>query len=634
MTPEVKDLLNRLLRSIDYERDEERERHLEEMKKLSGKAREYKGRAIVELKKKKIGRSLGGDYLYLFRKQRGGYLPDTEIGNGDQVIISQYDPLDVENPKGTVYEMSNTSITIAMSSQLSMSNTRPIRIDLFVNDITYMRMETALSNAKSHQYSRLHALLSGFYNANTKPFDYENNELNQMQVQGIRLALGNNGYYSIQGPPGTGKTYTAGYLIQRMVQTNHRVLITADSNAAVDNMIRKLVELGENPLRIGNPIRVNQDLKEYTLDYKVMQHALFNEIETIESKIDMEKEAQKHLDKPSMKYTRGLTHKEIMELIEKRQSARGIPKQALKEMKPWVKSQLTIDDLYDKLKEVRDEIRSQLISSHNIIATTNSTAGSELLLYDHFDWVIIDEAAQASIPSSLIPILKGERFVLLGDHFQLPPVVLNREAKELGLAESLMDYLAKKYPYQMTMLTVQYRMHQKINDLVSQLFYDGLVEPHNSVAHRKLDFGKKVIECIHVEGDEQMQSDSKSYFNELEMSKVEKTIERLMAKGLTEDQIAVISPYKAQATQLRKRLLNRFEIDTVDAFQGREKDVVILSFVRSNEDERIGFLKDYRRLNVSISRAKKKLIMIGNFKTLKTDRLFREMLELVEVIEG
>ncbi len=629
MTENVRDLLNNLLRAVEYEREDERRRHSEEIKQLSGAEREAKGRALIGLIKRKSGRALGGDYLYTFRKKGSSFLPDSQINVGDQVIISQFDPLDAHNPSGTVYEVTARNLTVACANALTMNNSRPLRLDLYVNDTTFQRMEAALTELKSGFNSKLQAILSGDYNANSTPKGFVSTALNETQQRAVDYALANNGYYSIQGPPGTGKTHTAAHLIAEIVAAGQRVLVTADSNAAVDNILRKLSEMGQKALRIGNPIRVNRDLKHHTLDYKVLQSVLYQEYLHAEQQIEQLKDKQTRYERPTAKTTRGLKAERLVALYNEDRQLRGLNKHMVRRFRPWLKLQLKIDDLYDRLREVKEEIQNSLLSSHRIICTTNSTAGSELLTYQRFDWVVIDEAAQASIPSSAIPLLKGERFVLVGDHFQLPPVVLSQEAKELCMDRSLMDYLAQLYPFQLTRLNVQYRMHRSINQLVSDLFYDGQLVADSMVAERKFAFDKTVIDLYQVKGYERRLKDGKSYYNAAEVDCVVDLVKKLTARGLKAEQIAVISPYKAQVNALLTALEQQLEIDTVDAFQGREKDVVIISFVRSNLHENIGFLRDYRRLNVSISRAKKKLIMVGDFNMLKSDPLFERLLKVL-----
>jgi len=636
MQTDVKNLFNRMLQAVEFEREEERVRHIEEIRRLNGPEREEKGRALIDLRMKKVGRTIGGETLYQFRRINGKPMGQTQINTGDQVIISQFDPLDALNPKALVYELAQKFITLAVPGTLNLSQGRAIRLDLFINDVTFTRLELALTMAKSPQFSRLHTLLSGTYHVNSSVSGYQNAALNDPQIESVDYALGCNGYYSIQGPPGTGKTYTAAYMIQEMVKTNQRVLVSADSNAAVDHLVRKLIAIGEEPLRIGNPIKVNADLKGYTLDYQVAKHILFGDLKALETTIEATKKEQTTLKKPMGPAVKGYSFVDLWDMIQKGKSPKSLPKDVLKEAKPWLKAQMKLDALYDKLKSLRKEIQQDLLSQYRIIAATNSTAGGELLELERFDWAVVDEAAQASIPSTLIPILKANRFVLVGDHFQLPPVVLNQQAKDLGLSHSLMDYLANLYPYQMKRLAIQYRMHQMINDLVSTMVYDGELIAHESVKSRRLPVGglkDDIIEVRSVVGEEAIFGESKSYYNLMEVECVENYVKHYLKLGLKPDQIAVITPYKAQANILTKRIGEGVEIDTVDAFQGREKDLVIISFVRSNLEGNIGFLKDYRRLNVSISRAKCKLILIGNFRTLKREGLYRNLLETIELVK-
>jgi len=625
----VKDLINNLLRAIEYEREEERERHDYEMKNLTGEAREKKGRAIMGLKKRLLSKDISGNYLYNFKRREKIV---TEISVGDQVVISQNDPLLSSNPTGIVFETHNHHIIIALTKKLTLSSSGGLRVDLAVNDTTYKRMEDHLMKIKSPEYSQLHKIINGRYKVNAYDRGKDHEGLNGVQNTGVHLAYNNNGFYTIQGPPGTGKTYMAAHLIQALVKSGKKILITADSNGAVDHMMRHCIKLGLDPLRVGNPIRVNHDLKPYTLDYRVYRHVLYKDVLALEAAIDKTKLAQGEVKRPDAKDTRGYDYSELLGLIKNNQRGRGISKDQLKSMKPFLNLQKKIDESYDKIQMLRTAIQGELIEKHQIIACTNSTAGCDLLEGLHCDFLVMDEAAQASIPSAMIPISKVNRFVLIGDHFQLPPVVLNQEAKKLGLSMSLMDHLARLYPYFLTRLNVSYRMHQDINDLVSTMFYDQKLLADPSVAKRRVLDGP-IIESYHVEGKEALLKDSKSYYNDKEIDRVKTLVQRLAQKGIKRDQIAIISPYKGQVRQLRK-VLEGYEIDTVDAFQGREKDIVIISFVRSNPSNQLGFLNDFRRLNVSISRAKSKLILIGNLNLLRHNEMYDYMLDYIDELKN
>lgn len=634
MYDSVKNLINNLLQALFQEREEEQSIYMDEMRNMNGFEREKRGRTLMQMKKKSLGQTITGHWLYRFYKKNGTNISDTQMDVGDQVILSQYSPLDKSNPIATIYEVNTKSITLATNFKLKLSGTRDVRIDLFVNDLTYTRMQDALQKFKSPGYSKLHSILSGNYSAEFKNIKIEDESLNETQLEAISNALGNNGFYSIQGPPGTGKTYTAARLIQNLSAMGNRILVCADSNAAVDNMIRKLVDLGLDPLRIGNPIRVNRDLKKYTLDYKIVTHAMFKHIEDTKKELDKISERHRTLEKPNPKFTNSMSYEEIFELIDKKKGTAGIPRKALNKMRPWIKSYMKMEQIHRQIQEMRDELEERILHSHDIVATTNVSCGIELLENEHFDWVIMDEAAQASIPSSLIPLLKCERFVLVGDHFQLPPVVISQEAIDLGLRETLMEKLSKLYPYQLTMLDIQYRMNDVINHLISTMFYKSQLKCAPQVRNRYLQsLGKEIISLYQVEGVEIINSDSKSYYNEIEAQEVKKRLDELLQKGIMPEQIGVITPYKAQVKYLKSLLhegYDEIEVDTVDSFQGREKDVIVLSTVRSNEENRIGFLKEYRRLNVSMSRAKCRLIIIGNIKMLSNEDLYQRIFKNIE----
>lgn len=649
MQDHVKELLNSLLQAIECEREEERERHISEIKSLSPQMREMKGRALIGLKKRKPELTMLGDYIYSFYKKDKSDLPDTELGVGDEVVISQYDPLDAMNPTGIVYELGKNYIKV-QCSRLLKGGTRAYRLDLFVNDLTYQRMEQALSLAKTPAYHFFQEILSGNYAANTKPYPSRQlpKDLNEKQLEALEYSLSCNGFFSVQGPPGTGKTYLAARVVKVLIESGKKVLICADSNAAVDNFLRKCIEIGLDPLRVGHPIRVNQDLKPYTLDYRVIHHALFGGVYECEREIEKSKERLRELEKPSQGNLRGLSYQEVKGLLEKNQSARGISKRTLRSMRPYVKTALKIESLYEKIKEIKQDISAELLEKASLIASTNSTSASEVMEGIRFDFVIVDEASQCSIPSTLIPILKGDRFILMGDHFQLPPVVISQKAVEKGLDESLMDYLAKKYPYQICMLERQYRMNREISLLVSELFYSSKLLADESVRDRYLDLrktgaqGEKVnaeaLEFLHVEGRDLIKSDSKSYYNVEEAEESVSLALAYLEAGLSAKEIAIITPYRAQVEYLRKllsaseraSLFEGMEVDTVDAFQGREKDLVIISSVRANEENRLGFLSDKRRLNVSISRAKKKMILMGSERLLKTNPLYASVIERIK----
>ncbi|RUM27684.1 MAG: IGHMBP2 family helicase, partial [Aquifex sp.] len=292
----------------------------------------------------------------------------------------------------------------------------------------------------------------------------------------------------------------------------------------------------------------------------------------------------------------------------------------------------------------------KILSRAQVICTTNSTAGSEVLQDFHFDVVIIDEATQSIEPSCLIPLVKGKKLIMAGDHKQLPPTVLSYEVQE-PLSYTLFERLLDIYGEEIyEVLKIQYRMNRKIMEFSNRTFYDGKLIAHESVANHTIeDFVEKdklksvpspyrevilpqnVIVFIDVEGIEEQRNGSTSYYNEKEASICKEIVDSLMRVGLKAKDIGVISPYEDQVNLLEEILEDsEVEVKTVDGFQGREKEVIIISLVRANKEEDIGFLKDYRRLNVALTRARRKLIILGNGKTLGRDKVYRELMEYIK----
>lgn len=626
---------NNLLDALNKERQEEATLHLEEIKTLSAKEREEKGRAICDLFKRKISLSLTGDYLYKFRKKTKEKFKETEIRVADQLIISRYNPTDASNPVGLVYEIGDDYIIVSSPVSLEGGKSAIYRLDLSVNDLTYQRLELALLKAKTQSHSKIQVIMQGYYSPFSKEEEINKTKLNQMQERAVSNCLSCNGFYIVQGPPGTGKTYAASFLVEELLKRDKKVLLAADSNAAVDNLCKKVIDRGMDLLRIGHPIRVNDDLMQNTLSYKVVEDYLYQNIKEAEIKLKDLKAKKKSLRKPSSKKTKGLKYSELYEMLKKRRHSKGISKRDLIEMKPYIKVQHKIEKLNEDIKEIREEIVSRLLKNSKIIAGTCSSLGSEFMEEMQFDFAIIDEASQASIPSTLIPILKSNRFALFGDHFQLPPVVISKEAKDLGLDESLISNLAKLYPFNMIMLERQYRMNSEISNLVSDMFYRSKLIADSSVSSGKIKkisskhLSQKAIDFISHSFKERKAKDSNSYYNPKEKELVVEIVKELMHSQIKADDIAIISPYKAQSEILRKAL-KEIEIDTVDSFQGREKEIVIISLVRSNSYGSIGFLKDFRRLNVSISRAKKKLILVGDENLLREHELYQKLISKIK----
>ncbi len=640
---------------IELERKEEISRHMGEIKQMTPQKREKAGRAILELSGRDAGKGLGGTHLIKF--VRNGGLPKNELAVGDLVIISTGNP-DGQEPQGTITEKTNFSITVAFNNKPpSYVYKKNLRLDLFANDISYQRMLEALKALKKNNV--LQNLLTERLQpnqANDHTAEWINTELNESQKTAVKASLQSRDCFLIHGPPGTGKTTTLVETIIQHARSGDRLLATADSNTAVDNLVEKLNAQGCKVIRLGNPARINLDLVNHSLDYLLQFEADFKEAKSLWERIDELKEKQKNHQPATGQSRRGLRDSQIKRLAEEDKTSRGIPPGKMKAMAKWLKIQDEISEMADQALALENQATNRLLTETEVICATNATAGSNILEGYQFETICIDEATQSIEPACLIPMVKGKKFIMAGDHKQLPPTVLNQQAQpylQFSLFERLMAIYGQSIK---AMLTVQYRMHQAIMSFPNHKFYEGSLQAHETVAEHTLadlpiassgaaenyDWQEKSIAANpvniflntgHHHFEEQV-AKSFSYRNKKEAEIVKDVAEKLLNCGIEPQQIGIISPYTDQVELIKTWMDNpdRLEIKTVDGFQGREKEVIILSFVRSNEDNRIGFLTDYRRLNVAITRARRKLIMTGDATQLNENEVYQELLSEVEKI--
>jgi len=646
---------------VELEREEQMRLHEEEMKRLSGRQREEKGRAFIRMRGKSQGLGLGGKYMVRFTKQNATKLPESEIEVGDLVLVSKPGtaPWDEGNPTGTVAEKTSYSIVVAFDdAPPGFVFRKDIRIDLFVNDITFQRMKEALKAFKRLPKWRREKLLGKRepeFNAGAgagdelEELEFFNESLNNSQREAVRKSLAARDFFLIHGPPGTGKTITCVEVISQLVSRGYRVLAAADSNVAVDNLVERLDRIGLNVVRIGHPARVIPALRRRSIDYLVQDEQDYRKAQELREKAYAIKEQmEERFTFPEMRWRRGLSDEAILRLANEGKTTRGIPKKKIEEMKRWIELKQDVDALFKDARALEDRAVRRILKNAAVICVTNSTAGSELLGSEKFDIAVIDEATQSTEPSSLIPVLKAKRFIMAGDHKQLPPTVLNEEAMRGSLSRSMFERLLALYGDKIrVMLEVQYRMNEEIAEFPNNEFYEGRLRADERVRWQTIaELVPSITELEFVMADkplvfidtaysagfeERMRRGSTSRENEGEARLVKFIVERLLDAGVRAEDIAVISPYDDQVALIRMMLqVEGLEIKTVDGFQGREKEVVIVSFVRSNKFGDIGFLSDLRRLNVSITRAKRKLILIGNSQTLGREGCYRRLIALVK----
>ena len=632
----MKKYIKNLIRLINYERDAEIDLMTREISTMSGQKREELGRAINKVKGKSLGKELGLQIVQFGRSE----VIDTEISVGDMVLISTDNPLR-SDLTGTVTEKGARFIKVAFDKRVpKWAIKKKVRIDLYANDITFRRMEDNLNHLSLKGKNALEYMLNERNpkkNRDVPYISYIDENLNKSQKKAIENALSCENFFLIHGPFGTGKTRTLVELISQETRQNHKVLATAESNAAVDNILERLMDNKKLTLtRLGHPQRVSKHNITQTLAYKVENHKLNNKIKKIYKKIDSLIEKRKVHTRPSPQYRRGFSDYEILHNASKGKGGRGVSSEKMKSMAKWIEISQEIDEAHDDIKRIENRMIKDIVESSDVILATNSSAALESIARVKFDVAIIDEASQATIPSVLIPIAKAHRFILAGDHKQLPPTIISERAGELS--KTLFEELIRMYPFKSQLLNIQYRMNSLLMKFPNEEFYNNGLQSDASVDDITIN---DIINSSHNEEallfidtsdvDEEGEThlkDSKSIINSIESEISTSIAQDYINAGVSADDIGIISPYADQVKIIQE--MTSVEVKTVDGFQGREKEIIIISTVRSNENGNIGFLSDLRRLNVAITRAKRKLIIIGNKNTLITNPTYERLIKFCE----
>jgi predicted DNA helicase len=638
----LKRFVNKLKKLVEIEREEEVKENLEEIKRLSGLQRERRGRAVVNLNGKVVGEEFG----YIIVRYGRGYDIKTEISVGDVVIVSRGNPLK-SNVKGYVVEKGKRFISVALENVPSWA-LKNVRVDLIANEVTFKRQLEVLErlNDRCKRALKLYLGMENPGDLHEEKIDSFFQRLNSTQKRAVRLAVGSESFFLIHGPFGTGKTTVVAEIALQLARQGKKVLVCAESNIAVDNIADRLSRFSERfkVTRVGHFSRVSRKLIHLSLFSRVEEHERFSEIKELRNrivKLKMERESE---IRPSPSKRRGLSDEEILRLARRGCGARGLSAEEIKSLARYIELSREIREGVRRIRAVEEEIAREIVEESDIVLATNSSCAIEYV-HESFDVVIIDEASQSTIPSSLIPISKAEKFILAGDHKQLPPTVKSLKAKELE--KTLFEGLIERYPDRSVMLDVQYRMNEVLMEFPNKVFYSGRIKTAKKVKGINiLEIVKKDVEspilthhpvvfidtCNCSNKYEMRKRGSTSIYNPLEAEIVRKCVEVLTSSGIREEDIGVISPYDDQVEYI-KELLKRFEdveVASVDAFQGREKEVIVISMVRSNRRYSLGFLKDLRRLNVAITRARRKLIVIGDSKTLRHHKVYGKFIEFVK----
>lgn len=644
----MKKYIKQLIKLINYERDAEIELMTNEIKNLSPKKRESLGRAINKVKGKYLGKQLGSQIVQFGRSEK----IETEISVGDMVLISTGYPLR-SDLTGTVVEKGARFIKVAFEKSIpKWALKKKVRIDLYANDVTFRRMEDNLLHLNTKGKNALEYSLKKRdpkENKKEKYIDFIDKSLNESQKNAVRNAVNTENFFLIHGPFGTGKTRTLVELIQQEVRQNNKVLVTAESNSAVDNILDRLSQNKKLKItRLGHPQRVSKENIAYSLAYKSENHQLTCKINKNYKRIEQISETRDRFTKPTPQYRRGFSDSDILYNASKGKGGRGISSSKMESMANWLLENEKISEIHYKIKKLENKIVKDIINSSDIILSTNSTAAIEEIVRTKFNVVIVDEASQATIPSILIPLSKARRFILAGDYKQLPSTIISKKAH--FLEKTLFEELIKKYPNKSSLLNVQYRMNSFLMKFPNLEFYNGNLKSDSSVDNINLDeiidleelsrlkesdVEKQLhnnlkpllfIDTSNLKNNEEKHlKDSKSIINQSEADIATSIAKFYLGTGINPKDIGIISPYADQVNLIQDKI--PIEVKSVDGFQGREKEIIIISTVRSNKNKDIGFLKDLRRLNVAITRAKRKLIVIGNKNTLKGNSTYSKLIK-------
>ena len=396
-------------------------------------------------------------------------------------------------------------------------------------------------------------------------------------------------------------------------------MATAESNAAVDNILERLMDNKKLTLtRLGHPQRVSKHNITQTLAYKVENHKLNKKIKKIHKKIDNMIEKRRVHTKPTPQYRRGYGDYDILHMASKGKGGRGISSDKMKSMAKWIEINQEIDEAHDEIKRIENRMIKDIVDSSDVILATNSSSALEAIARVKFDVAVIDEASQATIPSVLIPIIISDRAG--------------------ALSKTLFEELIRIYPFKSQLLNIQYRMNSLLMKFPNEEFYDNGLKSDSSVDDIKirdiLDSHQDEEALLFIDTSdiadnrERHLKDSKSIVNEIEAEIAIRIADDYLSDGVNESDIGIISPYADQVKIIQEN--TEIEVKTVDGFQGREKEIIIISTVRSNDNGNIGFLSDLRRLNVAITRAKRKLIIIGNKDTLITNPTYERLINFCE----
>lgn len=620
----AKEALSRLGALWRQEREATRSRFRAERRELSLDDRIARGLALRGLDVDEADAVPGGRTRLWLTPEKADQLDDLRVSTGDPVRLWWDDPDGSDAVEGVIARRVGTRLGVVVDGEVPERVwDGGMKLDRDASEATFDRGDRAIVRFRDARrgtdLERLREVLFGDRAPElpeAPPLEPLDPDLNGPQIDAVRLALSARDVALVHGPPGTGKTRTLVEVIRQAVARGDRVLATAASNTAVDNLAERLAALGVEVVRLGHPARVSPAMEARTLDALAQETPVWKLAHGwIAEANDLRRRADK-------RYARGAIN---------RRERRGMLQE----------SRRLLRDARDQLASVQDMVLARC----TVVCATAAGADVRMLRPLRFDLVVIDEATQAPDPLALVALGRAPRAVLAGDPRQLPPTVIDPEAERAGLGVTLFERLAEAHPEAVRMLEVQHRMHATLMEFPSTSMYGGRLRAAEAVrGHRLEDLGVAADDTrpgplvfVDTAGrgwEEERVGDDPSTRNPGQAERVAGEVRRIARRGLDPRDLAVITPYEAQARLLREQLRDLvqagLEIGTVDGFQGREKEAVVVDLVRSNPDGAIGFLADVRRMNVALTRARRFLLVVGDSATLGGSSWYSAFLEAAE----
>ncbi|MBS1151416.1 MAG: helicase [Myxococcaceae bacterium] len=611
---------DQLLKLLQLERDAEARRLAEERATLSLGELESRGLVLLDLESKEESVGLGGRAVITFVRGDGRPLP-ASFSSGDLVSVSPRKAEVDFAPSGLVVRATRQQVQVAFDKPPPpWIQEGRLRLDKAANQVTYERIRSAVLKVKGYEHGtvrqRREVLLGRAEPRFERPADFTpTRPLNPEQRDAVAMALAAQDFFLVHGPPGTGKSTVLAEVAFHLAAGGKRLLCTAASNAAVDHLLELCLDQGLSAVRVGHPGRVMPHLQEHTLDLQVEEH-------------------------PDRILARELFD-EAFELLgyARRQRSQGRSRARFSNAR---EAQGEAKRLMDEARKLERKAVNTVLERSQVVCATCASLDGHVLAGESFDVALLDEATQATEPTALVAFTKAPTVILAGDPQQLSATVLSIQAQAQGLGVSLFERLLEEHgPAVKRLLKEQYRMNQVLMEFPSKQTYGDQLRAHPSVAHRLLELGLEAPPLLFLDTagkgfDETKAPGTESLRNEGEAGLIIARARALLAAGLPAGELAIISPYRAQAAFIREQLgeLEQLEIDTIDAFQGREKDAVLVSLVRSNVDQALGFLTDLRRINVAITRARRHLFVVADSATISAHPYFAALVEYAQAVGG